>query len=158
MINHLCKNILVSRREIYISALYSVSFQNASKQTIKERKMEENQAALEMDLATRMKMGEFIKSPTMCSTVQLLYFLHLVITYHTEHWFSSYVLLYIYRKVKIFNSFITSFGCFLISNMLKSVGNITVECRKIPTVGNMMPHPKMFNPTSFIRQARQAWF
>ena len=52
MINHLCKNILVSRREIYISALYSVSFQNASKQTIKERKMEENQAALEMDLAT----------------------------------------------------------------------------------------------------------
>ena len=30
--------------------------------------MEENQAALEMDLATRMKMGEFIKSPTMCST------------------------------------------------------------------------------------------
>ena len=68
MINHLCKNILVSRREIYISALYSVSFQNASKQTIKERKMEENQAALEMDLATRMKMGEFIKSPTMCST------------------------------------------------------------------------------------------
>ena len=109
--------------------------------------MEENQAALEMDLATRMKMGEFIKSPTMCSTF----------VFPTLGYYILYRVL-ISSYVKIIHSFITSFGCFRISNMSKSVGNITVECRKIPTVGNMMPHPKMFNPTSFIRQARQAWF